>query len=241
MIVASYNVHKCRGTDGRYHPERVTEVIADLRADVVALQEADRRHGRRVGLLDETGLARHAGLRLVPVSDVAGGHGWHGNALLVRDGIRLARPVTRLRLPGLEPRGAVVADLESPAGRLRVVAVHMGLLPGCRILQAREILSALGAAGWSVPCLVMGDLNEWRPEGSALGALAPRFGRPCKAPSFPSTRPMLSLDRILGFPAGLVRKVEVHDTPLSRKASDHLPLRAEVSMTSSPALSAARR
>jgi endonuclease/exonuclease/phosphatase family metal-dependent hydrolase len=46
--------------------------------------------------------------------------------------------------------------------------------------------------------------------------------------SFPARLPMLSLDRILAWPKPLVSDVEVHDSPLARVASDHLPLTARL-------------
>ena len=77
MIVASYNVHKCRGADGLFRPDRIAAVIAELGADVVAIQEADRRFGRRIGLLDVMHLRQKSGLVLVPdlvqpTADLAG-------------------------------------------------------------------------------------------------------------------------------------------------------------------------
>ena len=39
LRVATYNVHGCVGTDGRYDPDRVASVVAELDADIVALQE----------------------------------------------------------------------------------------------------------------------------------------------------------------------------------------------------------
>lgn len=203
-------------------------MLAEVGADLVAVQEADRRIGRRVGLLDLDAIARRAGLRLLQVSELLDGHGWHGNALLVRSGTTLRRPIQRLHLPGVEPRGAIVVELDTASGPLRIVATHLGLLPGCRVRQANAILSTLGTSGWDVPTLMMGDLNEWRSGVSALAAFASVFGRPHGAPSFPARRPMLSLDRIMGHPHGIVGMVEVHDTPLARKASDHLPIKAQI-------------
>ena len=104
LRIASWNLHKCVGTDGRFDPHRSVAVIAELDADIVALQEADRRFGRRIGLLDTRLLEEKAGLVPLPVSDLADGHGWHGNAILARPGTR-AR-LRRLALPGAEPRGA---------------------------------------------------------------------------------------------------------------------------------------
>lgn len=227
MRVASWNLHKCVGADGRFDPARSVSVIAELGADLVALQEADRRFGRRTGLLDACALERATGLVPLPVSDLPDGHGWHGNALLVRPGTR-AR-LRRLALPGAEPRGAVVAELDMPAGPLRVVAAHLGLLRRCRTRQAAAILATL-TEGEPMPTLLLGDLNEWRPGArSSLRALEPFFGSINAAPaSFPARLPVLALDRILGWPQGLVSHVEVHDSPLARVASDHLPLTARV-------------
>ncbi|MDB5414539.1 MAG: hypothetical protein JWR10_2874 [Rubritepida sp.] len=234
IVAASYNVHKCVGVDKRFDPSRIAAVIAELDADVLALQEADRRFGQRTGLLDSVALERRTGLTLLAVADTAGGHGWHGNALLVREG-RLLR-LRRLSLPGAEPRGALVAELQLPAGKLRVVAAHLGLMRRHRALQAAALLDAIAQGdarnGASMPTLLMGDLNEWRPGiPSSLVALEPFFGSLAGGqPSFPSRLPFLALDRILGHPLGLVTAVEAHRSHLSRLASDHLPLRARIDL-----------
>jgi endonuclease/exonuclease/phosphatase family metal-dependent hydrolase len=238
LRVASYNVHKCVGTDRRFDPARTAAVIAELGADLVALQEADRRFGRRTGLLDAAALEAETGLAPLPVSQLEDGHGWHGNALLVRRGT----PATlrRLSLPGAEPRGAVIAELMLPAGPLRVVAAHFGLLHRSRLWQARAILEAL-EEGPAMPTLMLGDLNEWRPaHRSSLRPLAPMFGAVAGGPpSFPSRLPVLALDRILGWPQGLLGPVRVHDTPLARTASDHLPLTASVALARAAAVAGA--
>ena len=111
MKVASYNIHKCRGVDGVTRPDRIIGVICELGADVIALQEVDRRFGRRGGLLDPSAIERETGMQLLVQSDVSHRHGWHGNALLVR-GEPISYRRSRLKLPGGEPRGAVVAELE---------------------------------------------------------------------------------------------------------------------------------
>lgn len=229
VVVASYNVHKCVGADGRFRPDRVAAVIGELGADLVALQEADRRFGRRTGLLDIAALERDTGLTPLPISDLPDGLGWHGNAILVRAGSAVR--MRRLNLPGAEPRGAVIAEVEMPAGRLRVVAAHLGLLRRCRARQVATILEAI-AVGERMPTLLLGDLNEWRPRAEPLRRLEPIFG-PASSfgpPSFPARLPVLALDRILGWPRGVVTRVEVHDSPIARIASDHLPLRAWIDL-----------
>ena len=226
LVVASYNIHKCVGTDGIFDPGRIAAVIAELDADVVAIQEADRRFGRRYGLLDLKVLEKQTGLSLIQTSERADGHGWHGNALLLRKGKVL--DMRRLTLPSAEPRGALVVDLDLPAGPLRLVAAHLGLLRRSRRWQVRSILEAIGE-GPRMPTLLVGDLNEWRPgRKSSLLELNPVFGPLSQNHfSFPSYFPFIALDRVIGSP-GLVTAMEVHDSALAKVASDHLPLKATI-------------
>jgi endonuclease/exonuclease/phosphatase family metal-dependent hydrolase len=227
--VASYNIHKCRGADGLVRPDRIIEVIAGIGADVVALQEVDRRFGHRRALLDPTEIQRKTGMKLLVQSDFPRGHGWHGNALLVR-----GEPITyrrsRLTLPGFEPRGAIVADLDLGEGEFRVIAAHLGLFRASRIDQAHALLTAFLDLP-PMPTILLGDLNEWRRRRrSALGVLESTFGVAPSILSFPAQRPIFPLDRILGWPAGLISDLKVHDTPLARRSSDHLPLTAKVNL-----------
>ncbi|MEP9387881.1 endonuclease/exonuclease/phosphatase family protein [Mesorhizobium sp. KR9-304] len=226
LVVASYNIHKCVGTDGRFEPARIAAVIAEMDADVVAIQEADRRFGRRQGLLDIEALRRETGLSLIPTSEKADGHGWHGNALLLRKGT--VSDIRRLALPGAEPRGALVVDLDLPAGPLRLVAAHLGLLRRSRRWQVRSILDAI-EHGPRMPILLVGDFNEWRPgRKSSLHELRPVFGPLSHSHfSFPSYFPVVALDRVIGTP-GLVTAMEVHASKLAQVASDHLPLKATI-------------
>jgi endonuclease/exonuclease/phosphatase family metal-dependent hydrolase len=227
--VASYNIHKCRGIDGMARPERTIGVIREIGADVVALQEVDRRFGLRTGLLNPAAIERVTGLKLLVQSDIPDGHGWHGNALLVRGNPSSYRRV-RLQLPGIEPRGAVVAELDLGKGPFRVIATHLGLFRRSRVEQLSALLEAFLELP-PMPTILLGDFNEWRRlRRSALGILEPLFGPAPVLPSFPAGLPIFPLDRILGWPAGLVTKFAIHDTALARQASDHLPLVAQVDL-----------
>jgi endonuclease/exonuclease/phosphatase family metal-dependent hydrolase len=227
LLVASYNVHKCVGVDGKFDPGRIAQVIREIGADIVALQEADTRFGERRGLLDLNWMERETGLCPVPVSGVAKAHGWHGNVVFFREGV--VRDVHQVRLPGLEPRGALMTELDlKEGGTFRVIAAHLGLLNRSRHQQARTILDLLRARD-EHPTVLMGDLNEWRlGDRSSLNTLATVFGLPAAVPSFPSRLPVLALDRIMANRPGLIDRVQAHDTPLSRLASDHLPIKAVV-------------
>ncbi|RWX75047.1 endonuclease/exonuclease/phosphatase family protein [Neorhizobium lilium] len=229
MLIASYNVHKCVGVDGKFDPVRTSHVIREIGADVIALQEADTRFGERRGLLDLAWMERETGLCPVPLSGVAKAHGWHGNVVFFREG--LVRDVHQVNLPGLEPRGALLTEIELKDGSsLRIIAAHLGLLNRSRQQQARTILDILRSRE-DYPTILMGDLNEWRlGDRSALNTLAGVFGLPPAVPSFPSRLPVLALDRIMANRPGLIDKVQTHDTPLARLASDHLPIKAVVKL-----------
>ena len=139
--------------------------------------------------------------------------------------------VHQIRLPGLEPRGALVVDIDLRDGPLRIVAAHLGLLRRSRAQQAEAILAAVSVAS-DRPILLLGDLNEWRLGAkSSLRSFDPTFG-PLHAalPSFPSRFPVFALDRILSSRPELISRIEVHDTPLARAASDHLPIKAVIDM-----------
>lgn len=235
LIVSSYNIHKAVGTDMRRNPVRTVRVIREIGADIVALQEVDRRFGDRKGVLDPELLRQETGLMPVTLTDRLGAraHGWHGNLLLLRGAeVEQARAVT---LPGLEPRGAIVADIRLNGQPLRVIAAHLGLLHQSRLLQAQFLTKEI-EGGDGRPTLVMGDFNEWR-LGAGCSLMPLRRGlRAVKRSadtiaSFPAQMPMLPLDRIIGCRRAEVMDLRAHDTALARKASDHLPIRAALKLS----------
>lgn len=223
LSVASYNIHKGVGTDRRRDLARTAAVIAEIGADILAVQEADTRFGNRKGLLDLDRIRRDLGLIAVPMDGVGDAHGWHGNLLLVRNAI--VQKVHQMILPGLEPRGALVTDLMIAGQPLRVVNAHLGLLQKSRTAQVRALLAKIdGLEGR--PTLLMGDLNEWRGAGSAFQILERHFTVTQTPASFPSRYPLLALDRMMMSPHGTLLDVAAHDSALSRRASDHLPIKA---------------
>ena len=122
LKVASYNIHKCRGVDGVTRPDRIIGVIRELGADVIALQEVDRRFGRRGGLLDPSAIERETGMRLLVQSDVSHRHGWHGNALLVRGEPIILQAIA----PEAAGTRAARSDRRRTRSRRRGVSGHRG-------------------------------------------------------------------------------------------------------------------
>jgi endonuclease/exonuclease/phosphatase family metal-dependent hydrolase len=225
--VATYNIRKCVGLDWRRRPDRVVEVLREVGPQVVALQEADRRFGDRRGTLPVERLAAAAGLRVAVPSDSGGSHGWHGNAILVSDDVEV-REVGRLRLPCFEPRGALLADLEVKGEALRVVGVHFGLHAASRAAQAHAVLAELERRQDGAAEIVLGDFNQWRDQGGCIGILTERLTAAPARPSFHTSRPVAPVDRILVGSKLRILDHGVHASSLARRASDHLPVWADV-------------
>lgn len=233
LTIATWNIHKGIGSDRRRDLMRTASVIAEIAPDIIALQEVDRRFGNRAGLFDLDHLHDRTGLRPVPVHTHGPSHGWHGNLVLMRDGHVTATET--IRLPGLEPRGALMTELTIGRHALRIVAAHFGLLRRSRQAQARHLLEHIAQRDGR-PTLLMGDLNEWRGgPGSPITILEDHFGPSPAVRSFPARYPLLPLDRMMIAPVGQIAEVRAHDSPLARKASDHLPLKGRLILPASGA------
>ena len=225
--VASYNMRKAIGTDRRRRPERTIDVLNELAADVIALQEADRRFGSRASAIPLAMIEAHSDYKPVEIDNRAGSIGWHGNALLVRKRVEV-REHHLFRLPSLEPRGAVLAELALDDMLLRVVGMHLDLSGLWRRRQAQAILAHLHERDGAPPTVLMGDLNEWSTRGGCLRDFgADHDFAPCGF-SFHARRPIASLDRIMVSRDLEISASGVHRSHASRRASDHLPIWAEI-------------
>ena len=226
--VASYNMRKAIGTDRRRNPERIIQVLCEIDAHVVALQEADRRFGERASALPAHLLEEHSPYRAIALPHRTGGIGWHGNAILARRDVLLESSAA-LNIPSLEPRGAVAAELDIAGVKLRVVGMHLDLSGLWRRRQSRAILHHV-EQGPVLPTVMMGDMNEWTPQGGCLRDFGQRFSfAPCGR-SFHARHPVVALDRIL-FAGLALGDCGVHMSAAARKASDHLPIWADFSST----------
>ena len=254
LRVATYNIHKCKGLDGRTRPERIARVLAELRADVVALQEV-------LSVADgdaQKDQAKYLAAALEPKY-----HYWlgenrkirgaaYGNAVLSRFPIVHMHnyDVTRSRR---ERRGCMRVDLDLGGGRrLHVFNVHLGTgfferrLQG-DLLVSREILID---PELRAPRIVLGDFNEWtrglatrvlsehfdevefaKPRGVwAKVGVAAKPSRKTYRKTYPGVLPLLPLDHIY-FERGLrLLGSSVHRSRVALVASDHLPLVADLEL-----------
>jgi len=233
--VATYNIHKCKGLDGRTSPERIADVIADLEADVVALQEVlDVQEGR-----PEFNQARQIFSKL-------GGYEWcfgenrrlhggaYGNMTLSRFPVQLCENYD-VTWRNRERRGCLRTDVELGKNTvLHVFNVHLGTSYVERRHQARTLLSdeVLNHKECCGPRIVVGDFNEWtrglasRLMKDAFEVLEPkqflRHGR-----TYPGIIPLLHLDHFYYDEQLSLRHFHLHRSRKALIASDHLPLVAE--------------
>ena len=154
------------------------------------------------------------------VPSITAPDGDYGQVLLSR--WPLVEAVTYdLSIGRFEPRRALAATAQTPAGDLRVIATHLGLRCGER---SRQVKTLCGALDDERPAVLMGDFNDWLRYRSAQTVLEQEFAEFTKLRTYPARVPLFALDRIFCRPAGiLVSAKVVTSQPLF---SDHLPLAA---------------
>lgn len=230
MRIATYNVHDCIGKDGQCSPERITAVLTELDADVIALQEVTLDHaGERLASLQAV-----MQMRVLDGTLFDRGKGRYGNILLSRHCV-VAQRWYQLTVTAREPRGVLDARLDIGGDMLRVCATHLGLTSRERRHQIGRLAELLD--GDQFATVLLGDFNVWC--GSRELRPFARLGfQHLKVRSFPNWWvPLFPLDRIFAVSPVAIRRCWRHVSPLSRVASDHYPIVAEVEITSKSASS----
>jgi endonuclease/exonuclease/phosphatase family metal-dependent hydrolase len=221
--VASYNIHGGVGHDKYFVPNRIVDVLGEIDADIIALQEVE---SRSTGFDMLNFLGNALSLSAIWGPTLLTDNGVYGNGLLTRLPILNNRGID-LSLPNREARGAIDAELqiglEAGAPALRVIATHLGLHPVERRTQVRKLLSIL-ESDRNLPTVFMGDINEWFLIGRPLRWLHQHFARTPAPATFPARFPLFALDRIWVEPRSLLQTLHAHRSPLAGKASDHLPI-----------------
>jgi endonuclease/exonuclease/phosphatase family metal-dependent hydrolase len=225
VTVATYNVHRWTGLNGRSASDaaRAGFVISELGADVIALQEVLRPFDQEDPLV---ALCSALGLHFVFAATRVHKRGEQGNAILSRFPIESCS-VLDISHSRIEKRGVLAAQVGDGNRNLSVIATHLSLVDRTRRRQVQSLLQHPELnTGSSV---LLGDMNAWR-KCKATRQLDDEFSRHDNhkwPPSFPAPRPVLALDRIYSLNAE-IKEVSAHDTPSSRRASDHLPIIAKI-------------
>ncbi|MBB2673759.1 UNVERIFIED_ORG: endonuclease/exonuclease/phosphatase family metal-dependent hydrolase [Rhizobium esperanzae] len=231
----TYNVHSCIGNDRKLDPGRIASVIAEAGADIIALQEVDVLR-RRTGGVDQAHLIASL-LKMQahfhPALSVA--EEQYGDAIIT------ALPTAAVKagpLPSIgEQRGALSVEVLVGDRKLLVVNTHLGLRGRDRIRQMTTLLNSgwlRGTKDEPLPCILCGDFNAI--PSSATYRLATRSlkdallgGKAAPRATFPSRYPLMRLDHIFVTDDLVVKRATVLQNRLTRVASDHLPLFAEIS------------
>ncbi len=250
LRVVTYNVHYCRGLDGRFAPDRIARVLRDLDPDIVALQELDCGRPRSRGDDQLAHFAAELGLHQLFCPSIVKGEERYGHGLLSTRPIRLVRQA-RLPtgdVPVIEPRDGLHAVVDFDGREITVITTHLGLAYPERAAQIDRLLESdfLGGVESDRPALFMGDLNLV-PGGRLYRRLVARWsggpnGHACfrdvqaHAPNhvavktFPSFLPVRQLDHIFVTRHFGILGVRSPANLLTRRASDHLPLVADLEL-----------
>jgi endonuclease/exonuclease/phosphatase family metal-dependent hydrolase len=230
LRVLSYNIHSGLGTDRRLDLARIADVIAAFEPHIVALQEVDVCRARSGAIDQPAELAARLGMTSHFEMCIEERGERYGIATLTRLPLigtrRLALPHEPHRKRS-EPRCALVTRLAWPETGIEVdmVNTHLSVLPGERLAQVAAIAREL--PGREV--IVAGDFNCTQ-FSAAFRALAGDMRSATRgARTFPSWLPLVPIDHILvRGPLDVVRGGRWTQGPV-RRASDHLPVFAELS------------
>jgi endonuclease/exonuclease/phosphatase family metal-dependent hydrolase len=220
--IMTWNIHGAVGRNPRFDVGRVVELIRRADPDIVALQEVDSRRyadGADTFALLQQMLGEHG----IGAKSITGEDGDYGQMLISRWPIATAE-VHDISYPEREPRRAIEAEIDTPAGALRVVAAHLGLSTHERRGQAKKLLEIAGPGRMTT--VVTGDFNDWFWVGSVRSVLAREFPGRTRYRTFPSWCPLLRLDRIYCRPAEALVASRIDG--LARHLSDHIAVIAEV-------------
>jgi endonuclease/exonuclease/phosphatase family metal-dependent hydrolase len=236
--MATYNIHKGRGLDGRVSIERIARVLAEIDADLVALQEVVSHEGLSIQDHQASYLADRFGYSYAIGETRKHRGGVYGNVTLSRSGFELIRHVD-LSVAGREKRGALRTDLRIGPHLLHLFNVHLGTAHHERRTQAVRLIDEdlLRAIDISGPRVVLGDFNEWT-HGLVTQTLSAEFhltdlrNHMRRTRGYPSILPLLNLDHIYFDHQLTIKKAFFHMNRLSLIASDHLPLIADFAIAS---------
>lgn len=233
--IVTYNVHRCVGNDRRLDVARVAAVLSALEPDIVALQELDvgRRRTNHVDQAHEIAERLSMSHHFHPAIQVEEER--YGDAILTCYPERLVKAAALPDYPrvrALEPRGALWVEVEIDGRPVQIVNTHLGLVPREQQLQAAALAGPewLGHPDCRAPAILLGDFNAtvssivYRTLTQRLQPARRLAPRKSPTSTFPSPLPVLRIDHVFVSAGIEVRDVSAPFDPLTRVASDHLPL-----------------
>ncbi|HEX8130175.1 MAG TPA: endonuclease/exonuclease/phosphatase family protein [Pyrinomonadaceae bacterium] len=240
MRIVTYNVHKCRGLDRRVRPSRITSVLRELDADIIALQEVLSVGGAAREMDQARFIAEELGYDYCIGENRRLSGGAYGNVILSRLPWRHVHNYD-ITWRGRERRGCLRVDIETGSGDdaaasqlIHLFNVHLGTAYIERRHQARQLVGdrILGSAELTGARVVLGDFNEWT-KGLATRLLTEQLQSAdlrthLRSPrTYPGALPLVHLDHIYFDPALELQQLTLHKSLTALVASDHLPLIAD--------------
>jgi len=229
--VATYNIHRGRGLDGRTRLERIAGVLAAIDADIVALQEVVGASPLKAGQAAELGAALGMGWVMAPTRHLR--TALFGNVVLTRFPVR-HHVQYDLTWKTCEHRGVQRVDVGIEDDTLHFYNVHLGTSLLERRHQAARLATLVHDRRVMGPKIVLGDFNEWARHLGATDLLAERLQsidlskHLSRRRTYPGFFPILHLDHIYYEGRVEVLKVTLPRDRLALMASDHLPLVADL-------------
>jgi endonuclease/exonuclease/phosphatase family metal-dependent hydrolase len=231
----TWNIHGALGANPRFDLDRVVSLVRRHAPDIVALQEIDSRRARAAHVDNPFVVLQQAlGVHAVDARTVSTADGDYGQALISRWPLADSR-IHDLSYPEREPRRAICACVETPAGPLKVVATHLGLSLRERRSQAMALLGMVGVGDMTT--VALGDFNDWFWAGSVRRSLARALPGLTPHRTFPSWLPLFQLDRMYLWPPTALMASKTDRE--ARHLSDHLPVIADIRVLPAAAAAAA--
>ncbi|AQQ67762.1 oxidoreductase [Microbulbifer agarilyticus] len=240
LRVMTYNVHICKGMDGKLSPERIARVIARYSPDIVALQEVDVRRQRTGGVDQAHQISRMLSMdcHFQPAMHLEDER--YGDAImthlpvrLIKKGILPGPPENSRFRNSAEPRGALWMEIDFHGTAIQMFNTHLGLSKGERQRQVDALMGEDWLGGekcHNKPRILVGDFNALPGAGEIKKLTEVLDDAQLKLPghkpkgTFFSRLPKARIDYIFVEPGLQVSDIHVPRSELTRLASDHLPL-----------------
>lgn len=242
--VLTYNMHKGFCFYSRqYVLQELRQAIRDVNADVVFLQEVMGVHPPKISQEDYGPQFEYLADEIWPHfaygKNAVYSEGHHGNAILSKFPFTFYENIN-VSNNTRERRGLLHAEIQIPnkAPSIHLICLHLDLLERGRLRQMHRLIERVNDhVPRQSPLIVAGDFNDWRQVMTDPLEKALRLSEAGvifsgqHAPTFPSWRPLLGLDRIY------LRHFNVFDYKVLfglpwRRMSDHAAVLSEIEFKS---------
>lgn len=243
LRVMTYNVHSCIGMDGKASPERIARVIARYHPDIVCMQEIDVEKSRTQSIDQAHYLAKLLKMKYHFHPSIHLEEERYGDAILTHLPMKLVKAAilpSKVGSPSIEPRGALWVRIEEHGISLNIINTHLDVRKRARGTQLQALLGPewLSNPDCKEPTILCGDFNAF-PNSNHYSSITnvlrdTQVESTSKKiqPTFFTRFPTARIDYIFVDDAINVKNTLIPNTGLTRVASDHFPLIADITIES---------